>query len=78
MKMRNGVFEVALFSFVLAGASVAAPAQWTIQNSNTTADLRGIHAVDGKVAWASGTNGTVLRTVDGGANWLTCAVPPGA
>jgi photosystem II stability/assembly factor-like uncharacterized protein len=59
-------------------ASVAAPAQWTIQNSNTSADLRGIHAVDGNVAWASGTNGTVLRTVDGGANWQVCAVPPDA
>jgi len=59
-------------------ARTVVQAQWTIQNSNTTADLRGIHAVGGKVAWASGTNGTVLRTVDGGANWLTCAIPPGA
>ena len=62
---------------LLLSLAVAAPAQWAIQNSNTTADLRGIHAVDGKVAWASGTNGTVLRTVDGGANWQTCAIPPG-
>jgi hypothetical protein len=54
--------------------------------------LRGIHAVgdgpphragrDGDpgvgVAWASGTNGTVLRTEDGGYEWQTCAMPPGA
>ena len=57
---------------------IAAQAQWAIQNSNTTADLRGIHSVDGKIAWASGTSGTVLRTVDGGSNWQTCAIPPGA
>lgn len=41
--------------------------------------MRGIHAVgDGRVAWASGTRGTVLRTVDGGAHWTKCAVPVGA
>jgi photosystem II stability/assembly factor-like uncharacterized protein len=52
--------------------------QWQMQTSNTTADLRGIHSVGGGVAWASGTNGTVLRTEDGGYVWQTCAVPPGA
>ena len=49
-----------------------------MQNSHTTADLRGIHNVGDGVAWASGTNGTVLRTEDGGFLWQVCAVPPGA
>jgi hypothetical protein len=40
--------------------------------------LRGIDNVGGGVAWASGTNGTVLRTEDGGYLWQACAVPPGA
>jgi photosystem II stability/assembly factor-like uncharacterized protein len=53
-------------------------AQWTLQDSHTTADLRGIDNVGGGVAWASGTNGTVLRTEDGGYLWQTCAIPPGA
>jgi len=53
-------------------------AQWQMQTSNTTADLRGIHNVGNGVAWASGTNGTVLRTEDGGYVWQTCAIPPGA
>src|SRR5579863_7687205 len=52
--------------------------QWEIETSNTTADLRGIHSIGNGVAWASGTNGTVLRTEDGGYVWQTCAVPPGA
>lgn len=58
----------------------AAPlhAQWQIQNSGATADLRGIDNVGGGVAWASGTNGTVLRTEDGGYMWQPCAIPPGA
>ncbi|MBB5059024.1 photosystem II stability/assembly factor-like uncharacterized protein [Granulicella aggregans] len=53
-------------------------AQWEIEESHTTASLRGIHNVGGGVAWASGTNGTVLRTEDGGYLWQTCAIPPGA
>ena len=51
---------------------------WVMQSSGTTASLRGIHAVGAGVAWASGTNGTVLRTEDGGYMWQTCAMPPGA
>jgi hypothetical protein len=53
-------------------------AQWDIEESHTTASLRGIHNTGGGVAWASGTNGTVLRTEDGGYLWQTCAIPPGA
>ena len=53
-------------------------AQWDLQDSHTTASLRGIHNIGGGVAWASGTNGTVLRTEDGGYLWQTCATPPGA
>jgi len=49
-----------------------------MQESGTTAGLRGIDSVDGTVAWASGTGGTVLRTIDGGAHWTKCAVPDAA
>ncbi|MGP8268668.1 MAG: WD40/YVTN/BNR-like repeat-containing protein [Terracidiphilus sp.] len=48
---------------------------WQMQDSDTTAGLRGIDSVDGKIAWASGTGGTVLKTTDGGAHWQKCAVP---
>jgi len=48
-----------------------------MQDSGTSAGLRGIHAVSESVAWASGTDGTVLRTVDGGSHWTKCAVPTG-
>ncbi len=50
---------------------------WQMEESGTTAGLRGIDSVDGTVAWASGTEGTVLRTTDGGAHWTKCAVPDG-
>jgi photosystem II stability/assembly factor-like uncharacterized protein len=43
--------------------------KWTVQTSNTTARLRGISAVNERVAWASGSSSTVLRTIDGGLTW---------
>jgi len=51
---------------------------WVLQVSGTTAGLRGVHSLGGGVAWASGTNGTVLRTEDGGYEWQSCTVPEGA
>ncbi|HEX4004904.1 MAG TPA: hypothetical protein VHX60_01895 [Acidobacteriaceae bacterium] len=62
----------------LGQASGQASGPWVLEQSGTTAGLRGIHAVGGGVAWASGTNGTVLRTEDGGYEWQSCAMPPGA
>ena len=49
-----------------------------MQDAHITADLRGIDYVGNGVAWASGSNGTVLRTEDMGFVWQLCAVPPGA
>jgi photosystem II stability/assembly factor-like uncharacterized protein len=62
----------------IAHAQVEKSGPWEMQSSGTTASLRGIHAVGGGVAWASGTNGTVLRTEDSGYMWQSCAMPPQA
>jgi photosystem II stability/assembly factor-like uncharacterized protein len=62
----------------LVTAAVGARARWRMLDSGSSAGFRGIHAVNDRVAWASGTEGTVLRTTDGGAHWQKCAVPPGA
>jgi photosystem II stability/assembly factor-like uncharacterized protein len=55
----------------------AARAQFEIEESHTTASLRGIHSLGAGVAWASGSDGTILRTEDGGYLWQVCATPPG-
>ncbi len=64
----------------LAVLALSAHAQFTLQTSNTTASLRGISVGDahGEIAWASGTGGTVVRTVDGGSHWTVCAMPAAA
>lgn len=43
--------------------------RWTMQTSGVTVRLRGVSAVNERVAWASGAGATVLRTVDGGTTW---------
>jgi photosystem II stability/assembly factor-like uncharacterized protein len=55
------------FLFFAVAASTAA--QWERVPVETTASFRGLSVVDAKTVWASGTNGTVIRTVDGGASW---------
>jgi photosystem II stability/assembly factor-like uncharacterized protein len=64
-----------LLFFIL---TTTAAAQWALQTSNTTADLRGIDNVGNGIAWASGSNGTVLRTIDNGTTWTLCPTPEGA
>jgi photosystem II stability/assembly factor-like uncharacterized protein len=47
-----------------------ASAQWQPQATAVASDLRGISVVNPKVAWASGSEGTYLRTTNGGDNWI--------
>jgi photosystem II stability/assembly factor-like uncharacterized protein len=48
--------------------------RWTIQTSGVTARLRGVSAASERVAWASGSGSTVLRTIDGGLTWQKLTV----
>jgi photosystem II stability/assembly factor-like uncharacterized protein len=62
-----------------ASQAPAGMPQWTAQQSGVTARFRGVSAVSDSVAWASGTDGTIVRTVDGGATWQRLTVSdPGA
>ena len=58
------------FTSVLFFALISAvSAQWIKQNVDTTASFRGLVVVSEKIVWASGTGGTVIRTIDGGKTW---------
>jgi photosystem II stability/assembly factor-like uncharacterized protein len=48
--------------------------RWTLQTSGVNARLRGVSAVNERVAWASGSGATVLRTTDGGTTWQKLSV----
>ena len=65
----------AALAAVLLGAFVAAPPAWTQQLTGVNARLRGVSAVSDRIAWASGSGGTVLRTLNGGDSWTRVEVP---
>ena len=69
--MRSWLAGLVLSLPLLASASVRVE----MQRSGVDARLRGVSAVNAKVAWASGSKGTVLRTIDGGAHWQHLVVP---
>ncbi len=79
MKQAPGILLAVVVMVTAPAAAQLQPQQvWQMQGSGTTASLRGIDSVDGNVAWASGTDGTVLKTTDGGAHWQKCAMPDAA
>jgi photosystem II stability/assembly factor-like uncharacterized protein len=63
------------FLLLIAAAFGQAP---RIQISKSTESFRGVSAISRQVVWASGTHGTYLRTVDGGATWMAAQVPDAA
>src|SRR5688572_22094563 len=57
--MGNRITYVALrVAIAWAAAGQAAGPTWTPQTSGVSARLRGVSAVDARVVWASGANGT--------------------
>lgn len=67
---------VCLLVALAAGAQTTGHSgPWELEDSGSTAGLRGIHAVGGGVVWASGTGGTILRSEDTGYLWQQCATP---
>jgi photosystem II stability/assembly factor-like uncharacterized protein len=59
-------------------AATAAAQTLRVQISNATESLRGASTVSRDVAWASGTHGTYLRTVNSGRTWTPAQVPDAA
>lgn len=68
--MRTFLLGFVIFLFGTASFS----AQWIKQTVNTTASLRSLSVVNERVVWASGTGGTVIKTIDGGKTWKVMTV----
>jgi photosystem II stability/assembly factor-like uncharacterized protein len=75
------VVAVLVAMLTVAGMALGTPAapqtfSWQLTPTGSSARLRGLSAVSADAAWASGSQGTVLRTVDRGATWQQVG-PPG-
>jgi len=79
-------FLIPLFVVMAAAIFVHAAGSdgswWTVQTSGIDTNLRGVsgalfsdaHQVDTSVVWASGSNGVILQSVDGGKKWKRISV----
>ncbi len=47
---------------------------WSMQAIDTPASFRGLSVVSDHVVWASGSEGTFIKTIDGGATWSVDSV----
>lgn len=72
----SALSAVISFSSV-AQAQYSASLTRYVQNSGTHETLLAVSAFSEKVAWASGTRGTVVRTTDGGKTWKPSKLPTG-
>jgi photosystem II stability/assembly factor-like uncharacterized protein len=69
------MLKIILSLLTLFACACVARGQWVAQTSGTSVRLRGVSAVNGRVAWASGAGGTYARTTDGGRTWRAGVVP---
>ena len=72
--MINFIFKKKRFYLLIILSATHAKAQWIKQNAGTDASFRSISAVNTKVVWAGGTKGTILKTIDAGAQWQVIKV----
>ncbi|PKV97116.1 photosystem II stability/assembly factor-like uncharacterized protein [Amycolatopsis echigonensis] len=73
---RTVLVLLAVLSVSVGGVAAASSLpSWRVLPTGTTAQFRGLSAVSARVAWVSGTQGTVLRTVDGGRGWAPVGPP---
>lgn len=56
-----------IFTFLSA---ISYSQTWVLQNSNVSVSLQKIFFVDSLHGWSVGNTGTIVRSLDGGANWI--------
>ncbi|KAI1333730.1 oxidoreductase [Xylariaceae sp. FL0016] len=65
------IFGLATHLVASASSSYSRKLSWKLLDTGTNARLRGLAPVSDQVAWVSGTNATVLKSVDGGTTWTS-------
>src|SRR5215213_6601693 len=71
----NPMVALSLVTSMSVGITPSVPTWTATADTGVTSRLRGLSAVSSQVAWASGSAGTVLRTVNGGGSWQQVGPP---
>ena len=77
IRIKNLIFIVLPLLIIGCNTDVAPEVllEFQPQESKTKSSFRGLSVVNDSVCWISGSNGSVLRTVDGGNSWEKHRVP---
>ena len=68
-------FATLVIASLACSPSVLAQDPWKPFDTQTKASLRGLAAVSKEIAWACGSKGTVVQTLDGGKTWQRLSLP---
>ena len=60
-----------LFIFLIPISFIFSQEGWILQTSGTTNDLYDVFCIGQNNCWTVGIKGTILRTTDGGTNWVS-------
>jgi hypothetical protein len=73
----SGYCRVCIVFWIIAlpRTFLASEVVWDMHATGSGASFRGLVSVDDEVIWASGSQGTLLRSVDGGQHWETIRLP---
>ena len=69
--------KIILIVFIIQTSIQFVEAQWIQQNSGTNQNLYDIEFINDKTGWAVGDAGVVIKTTNGGMNWLNVPNPSG-
>lgn len=69
------VYSALILGLIASAPKLQETKVWKAQTSGTQARFRGVWAVNNQTVWASGSQGTCVKTTDGGRHWTTSTVP---
>ncbi len=75
LRIRSALLLGCFPVLTMAPPRLEAQARWRFLDTGSDASLRGLSVASDRVIWASGTRGTVLRSVDGGDSWTLYSIP---
>ena len=75
MKKLLYTFVVALFVMGCTNSQTPMSVDFTELSTPTNASLRALFVLNEDVIWASGSSGTVVRSLDGGESWKVTQIP---
>ncbi len=67
--------KIILLFIIIQISNHFAEAQWVMQNSGTSSFLRDVEFLNRNTGWAVGDGGVILKTTNGGINWLNITNP---